>query len=226
MTERERPLPRVVFLHTVRSVAEQFDALARGLLPDVEVWHIVDEMLAKLTLAAGYAPPLVVRRMVEHAAAAADVGAAALQVTCSSISPAVPLIRPLCDGPVYGVDDEMVTRALRLGGRIGIAATARPALDSLAALVTQRAANEGQPVETETVFCDAAYGFLLSGELAEHDRIVRGYLADLAARCDVVVVAQASMARAADMAGRELSTPVLSSPRPAVERLRELLVPC
>jgi Asp/Glu/hydantoin racemase len=141
----------------------------------------------------------------------------------SSISPAVPLIRPLCDGPVYGVDDAMVTRALRLGGRVGIAATARPALDSLASLVAQRAASEGRPVEIETLFCDAAYGFLLSGELAEHDRVVRGYLADLAARCDVVVVAQASMARAADAAARELPTPVLSSPRPAVERLKELI---
>ncbi|MCU0508800.1 MAG: aspartate/glutamate racemase family protein [Anaerolineae bacterium] len=220
---QERPLSRVVFLHTVRSVAEQFDALARELLPQVECWHIIDEMLAKLTLAAGCAPPLALRRMVEHATAAADVGAAALQVTCSSISPAVPLIRPLCEAPVYGVDDAMVARALRLGRRIGIAATARPALDSLAALIAQAAASEGQPVEVEKLFCDGAYGFLLSGELTEHDRIVRGHLARLAARCDVVVAAQASMARAAEAAARELPMPVLSSPRPAVERLRELL---
>ena len=215
--------PRIVFLHTVRSVAEQFDALARELLPDAQSWHIVDEMLAKLTLAAGNPPPLVARRMVEHATAAAGVDAAVLQVTCSSISPVVPLIRPLCELPVHGVDDAMVSRALTMGRRIGIAATARPALDSLAALLTQRAAAAGQPVELEKRFCEGAYPFLLSGELAEHDRLVRHSLADLADRCDVVVVAQASMARAADAMAAECRTPVLSSPRLAVARLREQL---
>jgi hypothetical protein len=208
---------RVVFLHTVRSVAEQFDALARELLPHAETWHIVDEMLAKLTLAEGRVPPLVFRRMVEHATAADAAGAGALQVTCSSISPAVPAIRPLCGLPVLGVDEEMVERALGLGTRIGIAATARPALESLAKLVAERAACEGKPVAIESLFCEGAYPCLLSGDLIEHDRIVKGYLAGLAERCDVVLAAQASMARAA--AAADGATPVLSSPRPAVERL-------
>jgi hypothetical protein len=61
----------------------------------------------------------------------------------------------------------------------------------------------------------------LSGDLAEHDRIAQGYLAELASRCDVVMVAQASMARAADAMAAATRTPVLSSPRPAIERLRE-----
>lgn len=216
--------PRIIFLHTIRSVAEQFDALARELLPDVQTWHIVDEMLAKLTLAAGYAPPLVLRRMTEHVRAAEEAGAAALQVTCSSISPAVPLIRPLCGLPVHAVDDAMVERALSLGRCVGIAATARPALESLAKLMAEAAAAAAaKPVDIETLFCGEAYPFLLSGELAEHDRIVQSYLAQLAARCDVVMVAQASMARAADAMACLTSTPVLSSPRPAVERLAALL---
>jgi Asp/Glu/hydantoin racemase len=214
---------RVIFLHTVRSVAEQFDALARELLPGVQTWHIVDEMLAKLTLAAGHVPPLVMRRMVEHAAAAAEAGAAAVQVTCSSISRAVPLIRPLCGVPVYAIDDAMIARALRMGRCIGIAATAPTALDSLANLIAERAAAEGKDVAVEKAFCEGAYPFLLSGELSEHDRIVQGYLAGLAPRCEVVVAAQASMARAADGMAALTSTPVLSSPRPALEDLRDHL---
>jgi Asp/Glu/hydantoin racemase len=214
---------RIVFLHTVRSVAEQFDALARELLPGVESWHLVDEMLARLTLAAGYAPPLVLRRMVEHARAAEEAGAVALQVTCSSISPAVPQIRPLCGLPLYAVDEAMVARALGLGRRIGIAATARPALESLAKLTAEVAAAGGEAVEIEQRFCEGAYPFLLSGELAEHDRIVQGYVAQLAERCDVVLVAQASMARAAEAMAALTSTPILSSPRPAMETLREAI---
>jgi Asp/Glu/hydantoin racemase len=217
--------PRVVFLHTVRSVAEQFDALAREMLPGVEVWHIVDEMLAKVTLAEGQVTPFVRRRMVEHARAAEDVAAAALQVTCSSISPAVPAIRPLVSLPVLGIDDEMVQRALALGRCIGIAATAPTALDSLYRLMEDAARHAGAGATFERVFCEGAYPYLLSGELAEHDRIVGGYLADLAARCDVVVVAQASMARAAEATAPLVPIPVLSSPRPALERLRGLLPP-
>ena len=178
------------------------------LLPHTQTWHIIDEMLAKITLAEGEVTPFVRRRMVEHAAAAEDAGAAALQVTCSSISPAVPAVQPLVAIPVLAIDDAMIERALGLGRSIGIAATTATALESLSKLTGERAAAQGRPVEIERLFCEGAYERLLSGDLAEHDRIAQGYLAELASRCDVVMVAQASMARP-----RRTPWPPLPGPR-------------
>jgi len=50
---------RVVDLHTVLSAAAQFGELARELLPaSVQVWHTVDEMLAKVAVGSGRAVAL------------------------------------------------------------------------------------------------------------------------------------------------------------------------
>lgn len=69
--------------------------------------------------------------------------------------------------------------------------------------------------------CQGAFDALEHGDGARHDAIVAEELDRLAAQVDVVVLAQASMARIA--AGRpEDGTRVLSSPRLAMERLAEL----
>ena len=213
----------VVFLHTLRGVVEQFDALAREMLPEVQAWHIVDEMLARIVVAEGYIPPFVYRRITEHARAAEEAGAVALQITCSSISPAGVSVRPFVAIPILTVDEPMVDRALGLGPRVGIAATAPTALTLIARLIEERGEASRKPVVVTQVLCEGAYPLLLAGDLEGHDRIVRQYLAELAPRSDVVLVAQASMARAAAVAGRGLPVPVLSSPRPAIERLRDCL---
>ena len=79
---------RVVCLHTVLSVAAQFGELTREILPDsVQVWHTVDEMLAKVAVAQGELSPFIYRRVAEHVRAAEEAGADVVQFTCSSISP-------------------------------------------------------------------------------------------------------------------------------------------
>ncbi len=107
--------PRVVFLHTVTTLAGLFTNLSKELLPaDLEVIHIADELLLKSVLAQGGLSPLIHRRVAEHAIAAEEAGAAAFQCTCSSISPCVDTVRPLVGIPVLKIDDPMVDEALRL----------------------------------------------------------------------------------------------------------------
>jgi hypothetical protein len=65
---------------------------------------------------------------------------------------------------------------------------------------------------------------LFAGDTAVHDSIVIQDVSELAERNDVVILAQASMARLAGAfpTGPGFA-PVLSSPRLAVERIAELL---
>jgi hypothetical protein len=50
---------RIVFVQTVLSVVSQFTDLARELLPpDVETWHIADELLAKVVAQGGLSPSI------------------------------------------------------------------------------------------------------------------------------------------------------------------------
>ncbi|NQU97322.1 MAG: Asp/Glu/hydantoin racemase, partial [Chloroflexi bacterium] len=79
-------------------------------------------------------------------------------------------------------------------------------------------------VEVETVLCEGAFAALGRGDTAIHDRIVLENLRGLMDRSDVVVLAQASMARVADrIPAEERKVPVLSSPRMGVQRLKDVL---
>jgi Asp/Glu/hydantoin racemase len=216
---------RVVFLHTVPSLVGLFNNLAKELLPvDSEVIHIADELLLKCVLAQGGLSPFIHRRIAEHAIAAEQAGAVAVQCTCSSISPGVDIVRSLVGIPVLKIDDPMVEEALRLGTRVGVVATAPTTLKPTTGLVYTRAAEAGCRVQVEPVLCEGAYAALLAGDIPAHDAIVREYVLESTKRNDVILLAQASMARVAEgISPEEARVPILSSPRLAVKRLAELL---
>jgi Asp/Glu/hydantoin racemase len=209
-----------MFLHTVTSLAGLFTDLSKELLPrDIEVIHIADELLLKVVLNQGGLSPGIYRRVAEHAIAAEQAGAVAFQCTCSSISPCVDTVRPLVGIPVLKIDEPMVDEALRLGDRVAVLATAIATLKPTTDLVQTRAADLGCSVQVKPVLCDGAYAALLAGDLPTHDAIVRKYVMSLMDQNDVIILAQASMARVVDgIPPEEVRVPVLSSPRLAMGR--------
>lgn len=215
---------KICFLHTVPSLVPLFNELSRELLPDYAVFHIVDEMLLNLARSEGKLTPFHYRRVADHAAAAEHAGATVMQVTCSSISPCVEGARYMTAISVLKIDAAMVDCALDTGTRIGVAATLSSTLQPTTALVQAHADAAGKPVQIESVLCDGAFAALSQGDMATHDRIVKEGLQNLIANNDVVILAQASMARVADqILAQDKRIPILASPRLAVERLRDVL---
>jgi len=136
----------------------------------------------------------------------------------------VDTVRPLVSIPVLKVDEPMVDEALRLGTRVGVAATALTTLKPTTDLVYTRAAESGYTVKVEPVLCEGAFAALIAGDTSTHDAIVRKYVMDLMDRNDVIILAQASMARVVEgFSPEDAKVPVLSSPRLAVRRLAEVL---
>ncbi len=217
-------IQKVVFVHTVASLVGLFNDLSKELIPQAEVFHVADEMLLKIVLAQGGLSPFIFQRVAEHVIAAERAGASVVQCTCSSISPCVDAARLLVGIPVLKIDQPMVDEALRLGTRIGVAATAPTTLKPTTELVQQRANFHQVPVQVEARLCEGAYQALWSGDLETHDQIVRQNLRDLMERNEVILLAQASMARVADtLSLEEKRVPILSSPRLAVEHLKKVL---
>ena len=223
---------KLVYIHTVASLVGPFNDLSKELLPGVEIFHIADEMLLKVVLAQGGLSPFIFQRVAEHVVAAERLGAAAVQCTCSSISPCVDASRPLVGIPVLKIDEPMVDLALHQAlssghsaahngrARIGVAATVPTTLKPTTDLVRARAAALGMDVQVESALCEGAFALLQSGDAAAHDQMVSSTLRGLMQRSDVVILAQASMARvAALIPAEEQTAPILSSPRLAVQRL-------
>ena len=214
---------RAAFIHTVTALAEPFQQLATELLGDVEVFSLVDESLLRRTIRQGRLQTRTMRRLAGLVASVEDEGVDAILVTCSSLGPAVEAARPLCAVPLLRVDEPMVLQAVHGGDRIGVLATLSTTLEPTVSLVEQVATREGRDVAVTAQLCDGAFEAVTKGDVERHDALVRAGLERLAARVDVVVLAQASMARVVTDLPESPPIPVLSSPRSSVEQLAAVL---
>ena len=215
---------RLALIHTATSLVPVFKTLCNELIGDVDIFNIIDESLLQNVIREGRLSALTARRIVGYLFSAEQAGADLVMVTCSSIGSAVEMGRPLLDIPVLRVDQPMADQAVKMGRRIGVAATLRTTLEPTASLIQARATAAGEQVDVISRLCEGAFDAVVAGDTATHDTIVGAGLRELSSRVDVIVLAQASMARVADRfpeADRRL--PILSSPRLAVEHLAKVL---
>ncbi len=212
----------LALLHTSPTLTPLFTSLCRQHLPQTEIFHMVDESLIQQTITAGKLQKVTVRRLIGMVESASAIGVDGMLVTCSSIGPAVSIAAKLFPFPVVRVDDAMAEKAVRQGGRIGVLATLRTTLEPTTALLRAKSAAAGLETKIEESLCDGAFEAVLAGDTERHDRMVSQALQELAGKVDLVVLAQASMARVLQQMP-EQPVPILSSPELAVLRTRELL---
>lgn len=217
-------MPTIGFVHTVLSLPATFAALADELAPDAEIFHIVDESLLTVTRKGGSLTPLTRRRVLDHILSAADAGADVVVVTCSSVGPAVDASHGFTSVPVVRIDEAMADEAVQRGPRVGVLATLSTTLEPTAELVERQGTAAGIRVTVVPRLCEGAFEALAAGDRDTHDELVRAALRRLVDEVDVVVLAQASMARIAEaLPAAEQTVPVLSSPRLGMQRVAQLV---
>jgi len=211
-------------VHTSATLVPVFAALCKAKLPGVEVFNLVDDSLVKGIMAAGSLTPQISRRVAGYLESAELAGADYILVTCSSIGPAVEASAKFIGVPVLRVDQPMADKAVGTGRKIGVVATLRTTLEPTADLLSRRAALARKPVELTAKLCAGAFDALMSGDPASHDAKVAAALKELSTQVDVIVLAQASMARVVeglDPADRRV--PILASPPLAIDYLATVL---
>jgi len=185
---------------------------------------MVDESLIQDTVRAGYLRKATIRRLIEQIASAAEADANAVLVTCSSIGPGVTLAQQLFEIPVLRIDDAMAENAVQQAQTIGVLATLRTTLDPTTALLREKAARAGRKVELVECLCEDAFPAVLAGDTATHDRILAQALVEDLKGVDLIVLAQASMARVlTTLAADVVHAPVVSSPELAILSARQAL---
>lgn len=216
---------QIAFIHTSPSVIPTFKALASELLPSGhDVFNIVDESLLCDIIRDGCCPAATARRLAGHVMSAADAGADYVLVTCSSMGRAVEASRALVPATVLRVDEPMAAQAVAMGSHIGVIATLPSTLEPTVALINAKARAAGKEIELTSQVVGGAFQAVIGGDGARHDQLVGDALREMAKRVDVIVLAQASMARVIEsIPPQDRRVPILSSPRLAVEHLASLL---
>ena len=215
---------RLGLVHTSATLVPVFAQLCKEKLPNVEVFNIADDSLVKGIREAGRLTPTIARRVAGYLESAELAGADYIMVTCSSIGQAVEAGANLMGVPVLRVDQPMADQAVVTGKRIGVIATLQTSLEPTADLISRRAAIAGKNIELTSKLCEGAFEALMSGDAATHDTKVAAALKELSQQVDVIVLAQASMARVVEtLKPEDRRVPILASPGIAVNYLATVL---
>lgn len=118
----------------------------------------------------------------------------------------------------------MADKAVQTGKRIGVVATLSTTLEPTIDLVKRRAIAAGKEIELVSRLCEGAFDALMSGDAATHDKKVGDVLKQLSKEVDVILLAQASMARVVDTLNEaDKRVPILASPGIAIQYLASIL---
>jgi len=216
--------PTVTLVHAVLPALAPMEAALVQAIPGVRVRHLFDEGLSTEAERYGGVTRTCIERMLTIIGLAVDAQTDAVLLTCTAYSTMLPEARTrFPQTPLYAVDQVMVERAIARATRIGVLATFAAGLEQQTEMLEREAALRGKSIEIVPSLHPAAMAALRRGEAAEHDRIVLAALPALVATSEIVLLAQASMARVAGSVPAEYRDRVLSSPQLAAEALRDAL---
>ena len=214
----------LVLVHTIPALVDLFADWCSEDLPGVTILHVLDEPMLERIRRRGHGAVEDVERLAQHLALAGAVGADAVLVTCSTVSLDVAAARASVAIPVVTIDDAMADEAIRLGHRVALVATATTTIGPSMALLEAAGARAGRPVHVSARLVEGALAALRAGDPATHDALVASAVRAIGAEADVVVLAQATMARALDaIKASGVPVPVLASPPLALAEVRRLL---
>jgi len=216
----------LVLVHTIPSLVPQFQAWCAASMPEARILHVLDEPALERIRVRGGEDDGDDEHLLGHVRMAESIGAEGLLVTCSTVSRIVSRVRERTNLPLFGIDEPMAAEAATIGGRIVILATAETTLRPSLELVEAAVASAGTDARVSTRFVADAMAALRAGDLAKHDRLLVSAIQAAAPDADVVVLAQAAMARVLDAFAHEpVAVLVLTSPQLALDAVRRSLLP-
>jgi aspartate/glutamate racemase len=216
-------MPKLAIIHTTPATVELMKTLAAEILSNCEVINFVDDSILPQLGQNGGDLAEVEERLVHYARFAEQVGADVILEACSSVGELVPKMQSVVSIPVVRIDEGMAEQAVQRGAHLGVAATLPTTLQPTTRLLRAKAQEAGKQVEIKSLLIEGAYQKLMAGDREGHDNLLVEKLQELASETDIVVLAQASMARVLPLLSVADQHKILVSPRSAMERVKNIV---
>ncbi len=211
--------PRIALIHATALAVEPIQAAFARHWADARRMNLLDDSLSVDLAEAGSLTPSMVQRFVDLAHYAHRTGCTGILFTCSAFGLAIEAAAAATGLPTLKPNEAMFEDALAgsplVGAKLGLIATFEASIPSMSAELLQMAKDDGREIDLRTRFVPEAMQDLAQGRPADHHRKIAEAARSLR-DCDVVMLAQFSMAAAQPLVQAELPCPVLSSPDCAV----------
>ena len=207
---------RIALIHALAHSIAPVNAEFERQWPQALRMNLLDDSLsADLARAPGGLDALMTARFEALADYALRSGAHGILFTCSAFGPCIEAVaRRLAPLPVLKPNEAMIAAALAHGGRIGLVASFAPTLASMP--------DEFPPgTALVSALATGALEALDRGDVETHDERAADAAAALVERgCEVIALAQFSLARAQARVAARTGLPVLTTVDSAVRELR------
>jgi len=211
--------PRIALIHATPVAIDPIREAFASAWPQAHITNLLDDSLSSDLAAEGRLSEQMIARFVTLARYCAGTGANAILFTCSAFGVAIEAARAAVPIPVLKPNEAMFDEALEAGKHIGILSTFPPSIPSMVRELEQEATRRTAHVSIRTATVAEAMNALQRGDRESHDRLISEASAEFK-DCDVLVLAQFSMARAAARLPQRAGQRVLTSPDSAVARLK------
>ena len=180
------------------------------------------DQVNKVTVSDRTADANIISRMCAYVQVAKTMKPDLIFNQCSSVGEAFDIARTQADCKTLKIDEPMAEKAISLGSKIGVVATVASTVQPSSDLIRNTAKKCGKDVCVNEYLVDGALDILMSGDVDKHNELVIEAIKKAESENDVVVLAQGSMTAILPLL-TDIKKPVLTSPRLAVERVKEEL---
>jgi len=207
---------RIALIHALKHSIAPIEAAFATAWPEARLMNLLDDSLSADLARDGALTDTMTERFLALGDYAAATGADGILFTCSAFGPCIEAVaRAHAPMPVLKPNEAMIERALTMGKRIGLLSTFRPTLVSMPPEFPTT-------VEIVPKLAEGALAALDRGDRATHDRLIAEASRDLR-DCDVIALAQFSIAATAPLVSEATGRPVVTTPDSAVDKLMKLL---
>ncbi len=212
-------MPRLALIHATRVAIAPIEIAARHLWPEAETISILEESLSVDRRKAEELSSDLWGRIVGLARYAETIGPDGILFTCSAFGRAIDDAAKASPIPIMKPNEAMFDAAFAHGNRVAMIYTFPPAAAGMGDEFRDAAAARRRCAELTPYFCDGAMDAKQSGDDGRHDDLV-ATTAERITDADVILLAQFSMAGAADAVRKRTQVPVLTSPAAAITEIR------
>lgn len=185
--------------------------------------QINDGDMIKQVIANDGVTPHIRRTLYRIFSVAQDCGADVILNQCSSVGQAAEDVAKLIDVPVFRIDRPMAEKAVELATDVGVIATVATTLGPTSELIRRCGNEASKPMNVSENLAAGAFEKLMDGERDAHDEILMGTALKVAETADVIVFAQATMARLAPAVIEKTGKTVLTSFESGMQGLANLI---
>lgn len=214
--------PRIALVHAVAEAIAPINEAFAAHWPEAQTFNLMDDSLSRDLAARGAIDDAMTARFIALSSYCVSTGADAVQFTCSAFNQCIDAAQAAIEIPVLKPDAAMIETAFTHGPRLGAVVTFEPAVDAITAQVDAFAAMVGVHPQLDVRLAQGALEALRAGDVDGHDQRIAQAVAQLGP-CDVVMLGQYSMARAAPLVRTPGNVPLLNGPAAAVHELRDVL---